>query len=110
MQTQTFNQIYNKLNNANRFKQTDIDNIPKIDRRISIDTYNLEKSETDNFEDELLGKRTFSEDKKPAFEVYCENYGINNSGEYIRKLEERASESPIYLSELEESIVVSVLV
>ena len=90
MQIPTFNQTFDAVNtNANRFKISDFDSLPKIDRRISVDTYSVDRSESDNYDDELLDKRAQPSDKKPAFEVYCEDYGINNKGEYIRRLEGR---------------------
>lgn len=90
MQTQIFNKTFEQLNiNPTRFKMPETDKQMKMDRRISVDTYNVERSETDSYMDDFLDKRAQPGDKKPAFEVFCENYGVNNSGEYIRKLEGR---------------------
>lgn len=90
MQTPTLNKTFEELTiNSNPSRIAEPIKSAKIDRRISVDTYNIDRSETDSYQDELLEKRQQPEDKRPAFEVYCENYSVNNEGEYIRKLEGR---------------------
>ena len=90
MQTPTFNKTAAEATiDASRFRTVEAEKLPKFDRRISVDTYNPSALDADNYEDDLLEKRRQPDCKKPAFEVYCESYGTNNEGEYIRRLEGR---------------------
>lgn len=90
MQSQIFNKTFEDLTiTRNASTPAEPTKPAKIDRRISIDTYNVDRSETDNYDDELLAKRAQPGDKRPAFEVYCESYSATNEGEYLRKLDGR---------------------
>ena len=90
MQSQTLNKTFEELTLAPGHPADGAPFKPgKIERRVSVDTHNMERSDTDSQTDELLGKREGPGERRPAFDVYCASLGQTKQGEYIRKLEGR---------------------